>query len=69
MYTVHGQGADLPFFIHFGHGPVLVQINLQHSQAQPYGICIRVIYLTQTHYLYVEHHAEKQIVRFLKSLL
>ena len=46
MYTVYGQGADLHFFMRFGHGPILVQINLQHSQAQPYGICIRVIYLT-----------------------
>ena len=39
------------FFLRFGHGPILVQINLQHSQAQPYGICTRVIYLTQTHYM------------------
>ena len=31
MYTVHG-GADLPFFMRFGHGPILVQINQQHSQ-------------------------------------
>ena len=40
---------------------ILVHMNLQHSQAQPYGIFTRVIYLTQT-YLYVEHHAEKQLV-------
>jgi hypothetical protein len=55
MYTVqlHGRGADLPF----GHGPILVHINLCHSQAQPYGICTRVICLTQTH-SYVEHHTE-----------
>ena len=39
---------------------MMVQINLQHSKAQPYGICNRVIYLTQTH-LYVEHHTEKQL--------
>ena len=54
----------------FGHGPILVQINLQHSQAQPYGICTRVIqtHITQNH-LYVEHHTEKQLVPFLKSLL
>ena len=52
----------------FGHGPKLVQINLQHSQAQPHGICTRVNYLTQTH-LYVEHHTKKQLVPFLKSLV
>ena len=66
MYTVHDRGADLPFFMSFGHGPILVQINLQQSQAQPYGICTRVIYLT---HLYVEHHTEKQLVPFLKSLV
>ena len=60
MYTVHGQGVNLPFF--------LVQINLQHIQAQPYGICIRVISLTET-YLYVEHETGKQSVPFLKSLV
>ena len=64
MYTVHGREAYLPFLMRFGHGPILVQINLQHSQAQPYGISTRVIYLTQTH-LYVEHHTEKH----LKSLV
>ena len=68
MYTVHGRGADLPFFMRFGPGPILVQINLQHSQEQHYGICTRVIYLTQTH-LYVEYHIEKQLVPFLKSLV
>ena len=68
MYTVHGREANLPFFLRFGHGPILVHINLQHSQAQPYGICTRVIYLTQTH-LYEEHHTEKQLVTFLKSLV
>ena len=51
MYTVHGRGADLPFFLQ-NYVPILVQLNLQHSQAQYYGI-----YLTQT-YLYVEHHTE-----------
>ena len=65
MYTVQGRGADLLFFMRFGHGPILVQIN---SQAQPYGICTRVIYLTQTH-LYAEHLTEKQLVQFLKSLV
>ena len=39
MYTVHGRGADLPFFLRAGHGPILVQTNMQYSQAQPYGIC------------------------------
>ena len=66
MYIVHGRGADLPFFMRFGHGPILVQINLQLSQAQPYGISTCVIYLTQIH-LYVEHHTEQQLVP-LKSL-
>ena len=60
MYTLHGQGVDLPFF--------LVQIDLKHSQAQPYGICTRVISLTET-YLYVEHKTEKQSVPILKSLV
>ena len=59
MYTVS---------VRFDHGPILVQIYLQHSQAQPYGICTRVIYPTQTH-LYVEHHTEKQLVPFVKSLV
>ena len=68
MYTVHGRGADLPFFMRFGHGPILLQINLQHSQAQPYGIWTGVIYLTQNH-LYVEHQTDKQLVQFLKSLV
>ena len=68
LYTVHGKGADLPFFMRFGHYTILVQINLQHSQAQPYGICTRVIYLTQSH-LYVEHNTENQLVPFLKSLV
>ena len=53
MYTVHGRGADLPLFIRFGHGPILVQLNMQQSQAQPYGICTRVIYLTQTQCIYL----------------
>ena len=48
--------------------PILVKINLQHSQAQPFGICTCVIYLTKT-YLYVEHHTENQLVPFLKSLV
>ena len=36
MYTEHGRGADVPFFLRLGHGPILVQINLHYSQAQPY---------------------------------
>ena len=59
MYTVHGRGADLFFF----YVSATVQINHQHSQAQPWGIRTRVIYLTQT-LLYVEHHTEKQLVPF-----
>ena len=50
-----------PFLLRFDHGPILIQINLQHSQSQPYGICPRVNYLTQTN-LYVEHYTEKQLV-------
>ena len=57
-----------PFLLRFGHGPILEQINLQQSQAKPYGICTRVIYLTQTH-LFVEHLTEMQLVPFLKSLV
>ena len=65
MYTVHGRGADIPFFMSFSHVPKLVRINLQHCQSQPYGICTRVINLTQTH-LYVEHHTEMQLEPFFK---
>ena len=68
MYTVHDRGADLPFFLRFGNGPILEQINLLHSQTQPYVICTRVIYLTQT-YFYVEHHTEKQLVLFVNSFV
>ena len=32
MYTVHGRGVDF-HFLRFGHGLVLVQMNLQHGQA------------------------------------
>ena len=32
MYTVHGREADFPFSLRFGHGPILVQINLQYSE-------------------------------------
>ena len=44
MYTVHGKGADLPFFMRFGNGTILIHINLQHSQAQIHSICTRVIH-------------------------
>ena len=64
-YTLHGRGTDLPFF---AFCQILEKINLQLSQAQPYGICTRVIYLSQTP-LYVEHHTEQQLVPFLKSLI
>ena len=60
MYTVHVRGTDLPFFC-VSAKVQLVQTNLQHSQAQPYGICTRVIFPTQTH-LYVE----KQLLSFFK---
>ena len=33
----------------FRNGPIMVQRNLKHSQAKPYGICNPIIYLTQTH--------------------
>ena len=36
MKSTNGQS---PFQLHFGHGLIFVQINLQHSQAQPYSIC------------------------------
>ena len=68
MYTAQGRGADLPLFLRFEHGLILVQINLEHSQAQLYNICTRVIYLSQAHF-YVEHHTEKQLVQFLMSLV
>ena len=56
------------FLLRFGHGTILVQINLQHSQAQSYCICTSVIYLTQTH-LHLEHHTDKQLIPLLKSLV
>ena len=67
MYTVQYMVEEPISLLCLGLGSILLQINLEHSQAQPYGICTRVIYLTQTH-LYVEHHTEKQLVPFLKSL-
>ena len=60
MYSsVHGRVADLPILLRFGHGPIMVQINVQYSQAQLYGICTCVIYLTQTHYMYSTYHYSK----------
>jgi hypothetical protein len=41
-----------PFLFAFGQGPILVWINQQHNQAQPYGICTCLIYLTQTHHMW-----------------
>ena len=62
--------VEEPISLSFAFRPrsILVQINLLHSLAQPYGTCTRVIYLTQT-LLYVEHHTGKQLVPFLKSLV
>ena len=59
MYTAQGRGDDLPLFLCFDNGLILVQINLEHSQAQPYNICTRVIYISQAHFN-VEHQTEKQ---------
>ena len=59
MYTVHGQGADFPFFIHFGNGPILVQINLQHSQAHSR-------YLPNSDSLYVEHSNREAVSTIFK---
>ena len=67
-FTLYMVKEPISFSYAFGHGSLLVQINLQHSQAQPYGLCTRFIYQTQTH-LYVEHHTENQLVTFLQSLL
>ena len=61
MYTEHGRGADL-FFFAFSHGPILIQINLQHSQAQPYGTCTRIIFLTQTHYMWTITRRRRSII-------
>ena len=44
MYTVHGQEADIHFFLLFGHGPILVQINLQHSQRNPTAYALALKY-------------------------
>ena len=45
---------------------LLVQINLQHIHAQPYGICTRNIYLTKNHLYVQEHDTDKQLVPFFK---
>ena len=66
VYICNWQRSRSPFLLCIGNCTILVQINLQHSQVQPYVICTRVIYLTQTH-LYADHHTEKQLVPFLRS--
>ena len=33
----HMVEEPISLFLRFGHGPILVQINLKHSQAQPYS--------------------------------
>ena len=40
-----------PFLLRFSHSPILVQINLQHSQVQPYGKCTSIIYLTMAKWI------------------
>ena len=51
LYMVE-EPISLSFCVSRGHGPILVQINMQLSQAQSYGICTRVNYLTQNHYMW-----------------
>ena len=41
-----------PFQMCFGYGPIFVLLNLQHSQAQPYGICTCIISITQSLYVW-----------------
>ena len=54
--STNDRQAWSPFQLRFGHGPILVHMNLHHSQEQPYDVCIRIIPLTQT--LHLEHHTE-----------
>ena len=56
--------SQSPFFLGFGHGPILVQINMQHRQAQPYGICTRIIYLTQK--IYICYHLPNNQIPYSK---
>ena len=69
MYTVQctwsGRGADLPFF---AFRPWSKSAAKSGAPNPAYGICTRVINLTQTH-LYVEHHTEKHLVPFLNCLI
>ena len=52
----------------FGHCPILAQMNLQHSQTQPYGR-MYLHYFLYSNSLYVKHHTEYQLVLYLKSLV
>ena len=56
--------SQSPFLLRLGQGPILVQINLQHSQAHSMAYALVLF----THF-YVEHHTEKQLVPFLKSFV
>ena len=60
-YTCSRSHLLSSFQLCFAHGLIFVQLNLQHSQAQPYSICtcINPLYL---------HHTEKLLVPFFKSL-
>ena len=40
----------------FGHGPILMQMILQHSKAQTYDVDTRIISLTQTQTICEESH-------------
>ena len=46
-----------PFQLFFGHGPLLVQMNLHHSQALPYEVWT-LFFFHYLNSLYVEHHTE-----------
>jgi hypothetical protein len=56
LYSVHDRGAALPFFLRFGHGPILVKINLQQTLRHMHSR-----YLPNSNSLYVEHHTEMQL--------
>ena len=59
--------SQSPFLISFRPWSNIGTAKFQHSQAQPYGKCTRVIDLTQTHYI-IWNRTEKQLATFLKSL-
>ena len=40
--------SRFPFLLLFGLGPILIYMNLQHSEAQPCSISNCVIYFTKT---------------------